>query len=657
MATHLTMEDMMRCGYGVVDETALPPVERQLFLRRRKAIELKFDGFNLKSITIQTGISDTEVCRLFKRYTGVDEFGRFNGEKALVPQKRLVEYSRRELRFEKRSEQQGGLSGILSLTLNTHPDVLEKFVAIVLRKKTDAYRGVKYKKTIYYAEFLRLLREDGVKDVEWPFSMPSGGKRSILKLINSILEGDFTSAAFAMGDDQGRAHVQVGNGYEPLIRPILPFDAVQVDAYKVDSIFTLQTKPESNVSVCFPISRFWLLAVVESASEAVLALKPVFSSETHAQDVVDVLADAVMGGWEPISELSIPGLMYPKNAGMPCYLIPQTKLALWGCLYLDNALQHHADVVSNQFRSKFGCSINFGQLKRPERRSAVENLFRQACQRFFHVLPSTTGSSPDNGRADTAEENAIRYRVDVEEASQVLDVVMASYNITPRSGHAYSLSPIEFLSQHFHDSDLIFPSVLDGAISALELSSKHRVCVVRGNAKKGVRPYIQLDKARYTSIELASRAELIGCRFTIKIDPKDYRYLQAYSQDGEYYGTLTVLGWWAHTKHSVITRSIINKALRNRVLECSVMDDIVLVWIHYLESKNTNSARLELQRMRRESSGPSTSLEVPAQAVNAEDNLEDSVLREPQRAAHTDKGKDPRFTLPGHLIPITGNKM
>ncbi|MCY1309016.1 hypothetical protein D9M70_590700 [compost metagenome] len=97
--------------------------------------------------------------------------------------------------------------------------------------------------------------------------------------------------------------------------------------------------------------------------------------------------------------------------------------------------------------------------------------------------------------------------------------------------------------------------------------------------------------------------------------------------------------------------------MRNRVLQCSVMDDIVLVWIHYLESKDTNSARLELERMRRESSGPGTSFEIPAQAIITESDFEDGIINETRSAADADKGKDPRFTLPGHLISITGNKM
>lgn len=247
-----------------------------------------------------------------------------------------------------------------------------------------------------------------------------------------------------------------------------------------------------------------------------------------------------------------------------------------------------------------GFSINYGQLKRPDRRAQVEGFFRQTCQRFMHLLPSTTGSHPGKGRSDSPEENAQKYQIDVEEAEQVLDVFVAAYNITPRRGHTFSLSPVEIIDQYFNNDELIFPRLLSGSISAAGLGSRTRTCVIRGRIEKGGRPYIQLDKARYTSPELAGRPDLIGKKVLAIINPKDYRILEIFHLTGELFGTVRVQGIWSKTRHSITTRKLINGAIGKRVFECALVDDVVLAYRHYLESKNTKSTNLELQHLLRE---------------------------------------------------------
>lgn len=160
-AARVTLADLERLGYGKVEESCLSETDRQLFLRRKKAVELKLSGNHLKAITKSTGLRGAEVCRLFGRYTQIGQDGRYEGERALIPNKRIVPYSRKNLEFIKRTEQRGGLSGMLGLTLRKHPAVLDRFIDIALQKHTDAYRGVTYKKSYYYVEFLNLLREEG----------------------------------------------------------------------------------------------------------------------------------------------------------------------------------------------------------------------------------------------------------------------------------------------------------------------------------------------------------------------------------------------------------------------------------------------------------------------------------------------------------------
>ncbi|QRY77757.1 hypothetical protein JVX91_19410 [Pseudomonas sp. PDNC002] len=602
----ISLKELERVGYGKIEVSCLPVADQQLFLRRRKAVELRLDGVDLARIFELTGIPGSEVCRFMDRFCSMDSRGGYQGENGLVPNRHIKKYSRSDFEFSKRTEQRGGLSGIMDLTLRSHPGLLGEFAAIVLQENTDAFRGLKYKKAFYYAEFIRLLRDAGVKDTEWPFCLPSGGKRSVLHLVDSILAGDFESAVTAMADVGGRAHIQVGTGDKRLIEAITPYDVVQLDAYYVDGHFTILIEPTPGIVVRRLISRFWMIAAVESCSECVLAKRLVFRSEVSAQDAVDVLADAIIGDWQPIENLTVPGLKYAKGAGMPCYVIPNTKKALWGSLYLDNAMQHHANIISQQVRRMHGFSLNFGQLRRPERRSEIEGLFKQFCSRFIHLLPSSTGSHPHAGRSDNSELNALRFEIDINEAEQVLDVFVAQYNATPRSGHTFSLSPLEMLAQHFNNDDLLFPCLMNQAVTAVALGSKTQSCVIRGDLRSGRRPYIQLDRARYTSPQLSSRPDLIGIKVTVIINPKDYRSVDVYLSDGRYFGVLNVLGVWGHTRHSVTTRKLINNALDKQALTCAQEDDIVLLYRNYLLKKKTKEANLELWRLEGEIAVSST---------------------------------------------------
>lgn len=70
--------------------------------------------------------------------------------------------------------------------------------------------------------------------------MQGAGKRTILKLIDSILNQDFEKAVFAIADVGGKAHLQVGNGMQPLIVASAPFDVVEIDAYKIDGFSLLR---------------------------------------------------------------------------------------------------------------------------------------------------------------------------------------------------------------------------------------------------------------------------------------------------------------------------------------------------------------------------------------------------------------------------------
>ncbi|SDG58977.1 hypothetical protein [Pseudomonas abietaniphila] len=570
---------------------------RLQFLSRLKAIELRFSGLSGNLIYEQTGVSNSEQSRLTKRFLSLDPDGEYWGDRALLPGKHLNGYNRKAPFAKKRTGQHGSLSGVLSATLDKYPSVRENFVKQVWSIHT-ANKGMKFEKGILYAFFKKLLREAGVGDDEWPFNERRGGRRSIEKLIDEILDTNFVHASLTLGT-KGETHARLGTGELGLIDANIPFDTIELDAYKVDKFCIINVEPLPGIYVPRVIERFWLLAVVEKVTKGFLACNFVFSSEVRAQDVHDILVDAFLGDWKPIEHLTVENLEYSPGSGMMGYILPETQKTLWSSVSLDNAMAHHAIKVKEKLRNNLGFAINFGQLGHPERRWLIENTFHQIASKIMHRTPSTTGSNPYSGRADKAEEKAEMYEVFVDEARQVLDTWVAAYNITPKMGSNYSKSPAELMYAHFHNKKqrLIYPRANQSAVNKFQLKEDIELRRVRGSVKAGVAPHINFAKARYTNPRLAESTHLLGYEVLIKIDPDDYRYVEAYLADGTSLGILTVLGFWCKTRHSGITRKIIYQAYLDRTFEVSHPDDIVLSYLHHLTKNANKKNNLQFTRM------------------------------------------------------------
>lgn len=580
-----------------VFEPLLDDSRKKVFSTRMRMIELAHLGMGHKAIYSQTGLPVAEQTRLIKRFLATDEEGVVFGDRALVPGARVKPYTRRAPVAVRRSQQQGGLSGIFKLVLEKYPEVTREFVDLIMHHHSK-YDGIRFSQSFYYARFLDLLKAAGVEHDEWPFNIKSGGKRTICEYIKSVLDSDFVCSALTLGH-KGRTHARLGHGVEGLINASLPFDIVELDSYKVDGSFILKIRPTPEVCVSRTVERFWIIAVIEKKSRAVLAWKFVFNTEVRNQDVEDIIIQGYLGNWEPKLDLTIEGLSYESGSGMLGYILPCTKGLLWGSLYVDNALAHHAEKIKTKVRNNLGFAINYGQLGHPERRSIIENLFNQISHKIMHRIPSTTGSSPKDGRAKDPEEAAEKYEIYIEEAEELLDVWLACYNITPKSGGTYSKSPAEIITDYLGNSMhcFAFPHAHQSVLNELYLNQDVRSCVIRGGAKSGVAPHIVLDKARYTNETLSMSLALVGVRVLVKINPKDYRRVEAFLPNGEKLGVLTVLGHWRATRHSVVTRKLINRSLLDRTLELNRLDDIVVVYFKHLEKRNNRKSRLELHRL------------------------------------------------------------
>lgn len=565
------------------DESELEERRLERFRASVDAIKRYFRQEPVRDIERITGVARTDLSKLAKKCLLAANDGRIMGFRALEPYARFGPYKRMTEVKRKRPEQQGGQAGALGQFLERFPD-LEQAMVKLIRQEAKAHEVSEFRlrRRDLHRFFIAYAKKAGVGQEEWPLNTKYLGIRSIERFMGQVLDRNFARTASTRGERDAKAHLAVGTGHDAFLIFEQPYDAVEIDAYDIECHLTVSLQTPEGTEVELLLERLWLIAAVERFTGAVLSYTVVYRSEVTADDVLRVIRDAVTGRWQPL-ELTLPELRYPSEGGIPSGVIPAAYGAVWSVTMFDGALAHLSGAIHDRARKTLGFAINWGAVGHFERRPNVERFFKQIAQDLFKRLPSTTGSNPQNGRAKDAEKKAVRHRIRAADVKQLLDVSIAQLNCTPSSGTSY-LSPLESLRYFLEDPDQAF--LVRRLPSTTYEVAKTFACreevTVRGGKETGRRPYIQLDKAKYSSPVLANAGHLVGHSLIAEIDEEDFRQIRVFLKSGAELGILKVQGKWGLTKHSRRTRQAINRLVHRRLLVISEFDDPVQAYMRYL---------------------------------------------------------------------------
>lgn len=558
--------------------------QRNQFRAQVEAMRLYFSWVPVGEIEARTGINQSTLPRLARRCLQMANDGRIQGFRACVPFLRVGSYARTSEIGHGPPGEQLGMAGALGATLKRFPDIDELLVKYAKNEaKRRAVPEYKLRPCDLHRVFLRCLADKGVARNEWPFNTKYLGLRSIQAFMKETLDAHFARSAMVREDSAAKAHLSVGKGIASLLSFDEPYDAVEVDAYKIEAHVTVAFHTPEGLETDVRLDRLNLIAVVDRFSSAVLAYTVVYRPEVNADDILKVIRDAASGTWAPM-ELTIPNLRYPDGGGLPSGVIAGAQGALWSATMFDGALAHLSSAVHARARAALGFAINWGAVAHFERRPNVERTFNQIARTLFKRLPSTTGVNPHNGRADEAERKAVEHRIRAAEVEQLLDVVFAQHNATPSEGLSH-LTPLDAI-QYFFERPERFECRKRPAGSAAEAGfGQYESAVVRGSRSAGRRPYIQVDRVRYTNEVLACAGHLIGARLLLEIDEDDMRQVKAYLANGAELGVLKAHGKWGLTKHSRRTRKAINSLITKRLITVTTFDDPMQVYMRHLATR------------------------------------------------------------------------
>ena len=562
--------------------------KQEQYINKLRAVELYCAGESLRNIQAVTGMSGALVIYYIKKCLTDFPSGQLWGCRALVHGYHIAPYVRTSPLANKLSEDQGGLSGALTFTLNRYPELEQLLLDEIgkLRKLKKYYDPVISSSSLHHI-FIKKLEELGAPHDEWPFTAKWQGARSINEYMNLILIENFSHSVSVRGDSAARAHLQVGKGKSSLIVAPDPYDAVQMDAYHTDCHLSVVFKTPEGTERSVLINRLWLIVLIDVASNAALAYKLVYRSQVSAADVIDVMRLALQPKHERPPPV-IPDIEYPEGVGFPQDCLPECRHALWSFLMLDNALAHLSKKISELARTQLGFVVNYGPVAHPMRRPDIERFFRELASRIFWRLISSTGSNPFKGRVKNGEVIAAEENVHDDAVHHILDLEIAQYNCRPSEGLSF-LSPLQFIEQKLKidNAHLMLRKLASVSIeSANTILYVKQEVYVRGGGKSGRLPNVKIDRVRYTSGILKDATELIGVKILVSINENDMRSVEAFTLDGMPIGTLVAEGRWNLSAHDRRTRRAINSLMTQRLLVITQGENPVYAYELYLGKLN-----------------------------------------------------------------------
>lgn len=585
--------------WPTVDISLLSEKDALVYEKRENAVRAYLTDETVKEISREFGIARKELGLLLRKCLSTHPDGRIWGWRALIPYCRQQKYERCAPVKSYPHSRRGGSSGALMQLFDRIPHIQELVDTLFLKKRdAKVIHESRIPLKSIHKRFLDACRVAGLTAKDYPLSVKNLGRVALWEYLRKLLENNPRSGVSARhGKDAARTlgSDSSGNAEEQIMRP---FQNVEFDAHRVDLFCTISMPSPYGGFVQRVIDRFWILAIIEAVSRAILGYYISLNREYNAHEVLLCVRNAITP-WKRRG-LTIPGLKYPDHGGMPSEAIPELAWALWEEFSYDNAKANLAERVLDKLTRTVGCAINPGPVETPERRALIERFFQTLEENGFHRLPSTTGSSPADPRRNDPEQAAIQLNIKLEHIEELTEVLIFQYNGTPHSGIGHR-TPLEYLQYFFNDENTLVKSLPEGKRTRMNLLNIEVVRIVRGNLRRGRRPYIEFEGVRYQNDVLSRTPDLIGKKLTLIVNPDDVRSLVAYLPNGSEFGTLTATRPWGRTPHTLEIRKAILALRHRRLLWYTAEQDPIQVYLDYLaiHSGNSKAAAREFAKAQR----------------------------------------------------------
>lgn len=543
--------------------------------RLTQAIKNYIDGEPYDTNLAEHGIYRQTLLRAFNRCITPSVDGRLFGWRALLPWVHVRPSQRHTSPIASGRNQRGGLSGSLTLFWRTHKEIASKFQAYLLAtaKRLPGHEARLHEKSAHQ-KFIALCQEGGVQEWQWPLNTRRLGRESIRKYLRNFLELRYDDIVATQFGSRAKAKSHTGTGYDSRLVATRPYDIVEIDEHKCGFIGSIGIPTPEGIR-WIPMERVTIILVVDRWLRLILGYKIVFRREANADDAMDALNSA-MGNGAP--RFSCDGYEQEFKGGLPCELGAPFTWCGWNLLLFDNALIHLATEVSQRARSIIGCDINFGPVRRFERRATVEGVFGGLERMGFRRLPNTVGTNPQDPVRQRPDKTAAEAKVPIERVLTMIEEIIIAHNGRVSKSN-FGSTPMGRLEASLLDVDgygVIFPVLPPLAVGVAGLDVSLVPLTIHGGMESGRRPYFTFEGETYTGRGLARQWSKVKQKQKQKVvghvKRDAIREIQIFTESGAYLDTARVMGRWRHTEHSRDTRKHINALVQSGQLSVGYME-------------------------------------------------------------------------------------
>jgi len=566
-----------------VDINLLSDENRIVFLNRKKAIDLYIKQVDNQHILEETRILRKELIIFLKRCLMIDKNGEMYGYTALIPYKRIKNYTR-EILPNSTSQ---GFSGAFELLIKTYPILHELIYQNLFKSNYKNGHSKITKKNYIHKAFIKKCREIGLNSTNnYPFTSLDLAQRSLYNYIKKLENEHFSLTASLNSENAGMIANKTATLADNYISNLRPFERVQFDGHILDTMMTYTFVTPDGLIKTGVLERIWILTVMDVSTRAVLGYHLCYNREYSSYDVLLTIKKSI----EPqaLKQLTITNLKYPEDGGLPSQIIPEAEWALWEEFYFDNAKSHLAKNVINQISDLINCSINTGPAYAPLKRSILERFFKTFEENGFHRLSSTTGSNINDTNRANPEDRAIKDRITIEEIEELVEILIANYNSSIIEAN-YFLSPLEAMKQKIQKNKHFIRYLPESDKDNFNFLTITTERTVKGNIQGGRRPHINYENVKYTNDILLKSKGMIGKKLKLVINSEDIRFIKAYLEDGSELGLLVAHGSWGRIKHSLKIRKEVYKLKNKKLIQFTEREDPIDIYQDYLRDKAINT--------------------------------------------------------------------
>ena len=559
-------------AWPFIDPLSLPMKKRRNFFRNREIVSRALAGQTLCSIASDNHLHSGGLCRMLDRCLGGDEDSPPALTKALIPNFRINESTRKKP-LPKIGEAGGGANAFSHL-LNNVPGLREYLHKQLRLYAQRSRRGQNFRIQNFHKAFLRYLTENNWPKDTYPFSHPTLASESLRRYFHQELQ-----------------ELRVPKNPTRVILPThltaSIYEEIQIDEHTVDCRGSVVVEL-NNMWEALPLSRITLVAARDVATGAVLAYHLVLRGDACQDDIL-CLIEVMTSSWQP-RILSMPELKFPPGNFMPTQLGEEFCRPAFGVFRFDNAMIHQALSVRDYICDTLGATLQLGIPKYPLARSLIESAFKDL-NLSVHRIPSTTGSYPTDPLREPANHQKKVPIISLKVLEDMIHIHAATMN-QRLMGNLGARSPIDVMkSQMLRHLVPLRPPL---AQTHMPMVGREEVKVHWSSKEKRL-PWVNFANKQYRGF---IPPRFYGQKIFIQFDRRDIRELRAFSREGEDLGTLKAPLTWQRFPHSLVTARYIHKLVKADRLKAQ--DPFGGYYDYLTNHRELPTAALELIRITRE---------------------------------------------------------